>query len=117
VLKGVTATELAQVVRAVHTGEVYVTPTMAASLLMEMANTSPQMDPHPIHQLNEREGTILELVAQGYTNRQIGDELHLAEKTVKHYMTNILQKLQANNRVQAALIAQRQGLLKDSGEE
>ncbi len=116
VLKGVTAAELAQVVRAVHQGDVYVTPTMAASLLVEMATTPSSEDEaadHPIQQLNQRERAILELVAQGYTNRRIGETLHLAEKTVKHYMTNILQKLQVNNRVQAALIAERQGLLKD----
>ncbi len=58
----------------------------------------------------------LELVAKGYTNPQIGQMLHLAEETVKHYMTNILQKLQVNNRVQAALIAERRGLLKEDGE-
>jgi two-component system, NarL family, nitrate/nitrite response regulator NarL len=117
VLKGVTAAELTQVVKAVQSGEVYVTPSMAASLLMEMATPSSAADDHPIHQLNERERAILELVAQGYTNRRIGETLHLAEKTVKHYMTNILQKLQVNNRVQAALIAERQGLLSNDNQQ
>ena len=113
VLKGVSANELVKVVRTVHAGDVYVTPTMAASLLVEMATTQPQPSAHPVHQLNERERSILELVAQGKTNRQIGEMLHLAEKTIKHYMTNILQKLQVNNRVQAALLAEREGLLED----
>ncbi len=117
VLKGIAATDLAQVVRDVYAGEVYVTPTMAASLLIEMVSTPQQQtNADPVQRLNDRERAILELVAQGYTNRQIGLELHLAEKTVKHYMTNILQKLQVNNRVQAALIAERQGLLKDDSE-
>jgi two-component system, NarL family, nitrate/nitrite response regulator NarL len=115
VLKGVSATDLAQVIRTVHAGEVYVTPTMAATLLIEMAHTPQhQSDAHPTDMLSDREKAILELVAQGDTNKQIGLKLHLAEKTVKHYMTNILQKLQVNNRVQAALIAEKRGLIKDS---
>lgn len=113
VLKGIISAELIRVIHRVHAGEVYVTSTMAASLLMEMAHTSAKTKTHPIDQLNEREQSILEWVAKGLTNRQIGNELHLAEKTVKHYMTNILQKLQVNNRVQAALMAERQGLLSD----
>lgn len=117
VLKGVVSAELTQVVRKVHAGEVYVTPTMAASLLMEMAHASEDKQTEAIDQLTEREQSILELVAEGLTNRQIGEELHLAEKTVKHYMTNILQKLQVNNRVQAALMAERQGLLSNDEDE
>jgi two-component system, NarL family, nitrate/nitrite response regulator NarL len=113
-LKGIAANDLAQVVRDVYAGEVYVTPTMAASLLIEMVSGAAQPSAaDSVQRLNDREKAILELVAQGYTNKQIGLELHLAEKTVKHYMTNILQKLQVNNRVQAALLAERQGLLKD----
>lgn len=112
VLKGVSAGELAQVIRAVYAGEVYVTPTMAASLLIEMATGPAQPASDPVQLLTEQERAILELVAQGYTNKQVGQQLHLAEKTIKHYMTNILQKLQVNNRVQAALIATRQGLVK-----
>ena len=46
-----------------------------------------------------------DLVARGLSNKEVGNELNLQEKTVKHYMTNILQKLQVRNRVQAALLA------------
>ena len=114
VLKGVVSDELIKVIRQVFDGEVYVTPTMATSLLIELAYTSNSVTSHPIDQLNEREQSILELVAEGLTNRQIGEKLYLAEKTVKHYMTNILQKLQVNNRVQAALVAERGGLLREN---
>jgi two-component system nitrate/nitrite response regulator NarL len=55
--------------------------------------------------LTEREQEILELIAAGTSNKEIGLKLHLTEKTVKHYVTNIFQKLQVHNRVQAAIMA------------
>jgi len=117
VLKGISAQDLAQVVRSIYAGEVYVSPSMAASLLIEMAAGPSHASAPTVDGLNERERDILELVAKGLTNKQIGTTLHLAEKTVKHYMTNILQKLQVNNRVQAALIATQRGFLKDDAEQ
>ena len=65
----------------------------------------------PFNDLTERERDILKLVAEGLTNREIGDRLHLAEKTIKHYMSNVLQKLQVRSRVEAALLAQKQGTI------
>ena len=53
---------------------------------------------------------MLELVAEGLSNQEIGDRMSLAEKTIKHYMTNILGKLQVRSRVEAALLAYREGL-------
>ena len=47
------------------------------------------------------------MVGQGLTNREIGDRIHLSEKTIKHYITNILEKLQVRSRVEAALVAAR----------
>ncbi|MEE8346045.1 MAG: response regulator transcription factor, partial [Dehalococcoidia bacterium] len=58
-----------------------------------------------IGELTDRERAILDRVAQGKTNKEIAADLFLSEKTVKHYMTNVLQKLQVRNRVEAALIA------------
>jgi two-component system nitrate/nitrite response regulator NarL len=113
-LKGVSGEELQRVVRAVYNGEVYVAPAIASSLLLEMARprsaASPAQQSSGLDELTEREREILELVARGHTNREIGQKLFLSEKTVKHYMTNILQKLQVRSRVEAALLAQRQGL-------
>ena len=60
--------------------------------------------------LSAREEEILRLVARGLSNKEIGRTLELQEKTVKHYMTNILQKLQVRNRVEAALKARDLGL-------
>jgi len=107
VLKGVVAQGLIYAVRAVAKGEVYVTPALASSILHEM--TSEEIV-DPFEQLTPREQDILELVAEGRTNREIGEQLYLAEKTVKHYMTNVLQKLHVRSRVEAALLAQRHEL-------
>ncbi len=109
VLKGVSARELVSILRAVSGGEVYVTPTLAANLLREMTSSSSgtRQAIAPFDELSERELQVLELVAAGQSNKEIGQHLHLSEKTVKHYMTNILQKLQVRNRVEAAMLAQR----------
>lgn len=107
VLKGIAADGLVHAVRSVTNSEVYVTPTLANSILHEMTT---EHDVHPIDELTPRERDILELVAEGRTNREIGEQLYLAEKTVKHYMTNVLQKLQVRSRVEAALLAQKREL-------
>jgi two-component system, NarL family, nitrate/nitrite response regulator NarL len=106
VLKGVAARELVNILHTVHSGEVYVTPTLAANLLSEMTAASRTESPQSaFERLTEREHEILSLIAAGTSNKEIGLQLHLTEKTVKHYVTNILQKLQVHNRVQAAILA------------
>jgi two-component system nitrate/nitrite response regulator NarL len=107
VLKGVSAQELATVVRSVSSGEVYVAPSLAFGLLREMSK--PRIN-DPLAELSSRERQVLELVASGMSNQEIGMKLGLAEKTIKHYMTNILTKLQVRSRVEAALLAARIGL-------
>ena len=109
VLKGVAARELVRILGSVAAGESYVTPTLAASLLLVMTGGKSGARPpaSPLDELSEREQQILELVAAGSSNKEIGLQLHLSEKTVKHHMTNILQKLQVRNRVEAALLAQK----------
>ncbi len=106
ILKGVSGQELRRIVRAVADGEVYVSPGLAAGLLRDFAageTASPATN--PLDELTKREKQILELVASGKSNKEVGSKLDLSEKTVKHYMTNILQKLQVRNRVEAALKA------------
>lgn len=109
VVKGVTARELKNSLRAVYNGEAYVTPTLAAALLADFkVKASGAKQKTPFDDLTEREREILELVAGGKSNKEIAAQLFLSEKTVKHHMTNILQKLHVSNRVQAALLAQSQ---------
>lgn len=108
ILKGVSARELIRILRGIRDGEPYVTPTLAASLLSDMTSAPGAAPADPLAQLTERERQILEQVASGQSNKEIAYQFHLSEKTVKHHMTNILQKLHARNRVEAALLA-RQG--------
>lgn len=106
VLKGAGGSELIGVLRAVNAGDVYVAPTLAWGMLRELS--TPKAG--PLDALSAREREVLELVGEGLSNQEIGERLHLAEKTVKHYMTNILGKLQVRSRVEAALLAYREGL-------
>ncbi|MBI2316685.1 MAG: response regulator transcription factor [Betaproteobacteria bacterium] len=108
VLKGVSAHELARVVRAVDQGEVYVTPSLAAGILVTLTRRS-SAPRDPLEELTERESEILRLVGHGLTNREIGERIHLSEKTIKHYITNILEKLHVRSRVEAAMLVARGG--------
>lgn len=107
VLKGISAKELVKVVRTIVAGGTYISPDMANMILFELSQPS---QPDPLSELSDREKEILKLVAKGYTNREIGTQIHLSEKTIKHYMTNILQKLHVRSRVEAALIVQKRDL-------
>ena len=107
VLKGVSPRELITVIRTVCAGEVYVAPAQASRMLRELTRPRPAS---PLDELTAREREVLELVATGLGNQEIGLRLGLAEKTVKHYMTNILAKLQVRSRVEAALLAHKAGL-------
>lgn len=91
-------------------GASYVSPALAARVLAAMqARSAPDLQAVS-EDLTPREATILRLLATGLSNKEIARELELQEKTIKHYMTNILQKLQVRNRVEAALKARDLGL-------
>jgi len=106
VLKGVGASELIDIVREIAAGRSYVSAGLAQRLLVAMRRRdTAKAPPNPLDDLSKREEDILKLVAQGKSNREVGDVLDLQEKTVKHYMTSILQKLQVRNRVEAAMLA------------
>jgi DNA-binding NarL/FixJ family response regulator len=106
IVKGVPSRELVSILRAVHGGEVYVTPTLAATLLFELSGAAPRRNQSAnlLDELTEREQQILERIAAGDSNKEIGSALTITEKTVKHHVTNILQKLHVRNRVEAAML-------------
>ena len=109
VLKGVGGKELIDIVKRIYQGESYITPPLAAQMLTEIKagseNKSEIQD--VFDDLTAREEQILESVSRGLSNKEIGRELGITEKTVKHYVTNVLQKLHVRNRVEAALLAQK----------
>jgi DNA-binding NarL/FixJ family response regulator len=114
ILKGVAGRELLRIVRLVLAGESYVPPALAASLLTDLGRTAGvKRGADARDELTQREVEILELLAKGMSNKEIGEKLFLTEKTVKHYVTNILQKLQVHNRVEAALLAQKSRWFED----
>ena len=110
IIKGVHANELVNAVLSVAGGGTYISKGLASTLLFEMAQPK---DPDPLTSLSEREEQILQLVAEGLTNKEIGERIYLAEKTIKHYMTNVLQKLHVRSRVEAALLLQKKNLNKE----
>jgi two-component system nitrate/nitrite response regulator NarL len=107
VLKGTSGSALVETLLAISRGESYVTPTLAARLLSHATRQEPTRAPS-LPELTEREAEILAQVARGLTNKEIARALTLSEKTVKHHMTNIMQKLQVRNRVEAAMIFRKQ---------
>lgn len=104
VLKGVSAEELRRVLMGIARGDAHVSPGLAAQVL-KLLQAPKKKEHNPIDDLTKREEEILRLVATGQSNKEVADALDLQEKTIKHYMTVILSKLHARNRVEAALIA------------
>lgn len=107
ILKGVSASELRRVLKIVAQGEAHVSPALAAKVLTFMSKDDRNAPASPLEDLTKREEDILKLVAKGQSNKEVANALKLQEKTIKHYMTTIMSKLHARNRVEAALIAQR----------
>lgn len=105
ILKGVGSRDLVTVVKDIARGQSYVSPTLAARILNAMRAGAAPRPANPIDDLSKREEDILRLVADGKSNKEVGRVLDLQEKTVKHYMTSILQKLHVRNRTEAAVLA------------
>ncbi len=101
-LKQVRGIELATAVRRIASGESLLDPAVTRQVLDRLRQPS---NDDPLKDLTEQERRILDLIAQSLTNRQIGAELHLAEKTVKNYVSNLLVKLGMSRRTEAAVFA------------
>ncbi len=107
-LKDSSPQQLLQAIREVHRGESSLHPTIAHKLVQELSQPSDL--PPADKPLTEREMETLRLVAQGLTNPEIAESLVISERTVRNYVSTILDKLHLANRVQAALYALREGL-------
>ncbi len=103
-LKGMSGPEFVKVVASIFEGESYVSPALAARLLAQAPPPANERSEQKAS-LTGREREILEQVELGLTNKEIARKLSVSEKTVKHYMTNIMSKLQVRNRVEAVLLS------------
>ncbi|MGB7747271.1 MAG: response regulator transcription factor [Verrucomicrobiia bacterium] len=106
-LKDLPSPKLIETIRRVHDGEVFIQPEIASRTLRAALHSPGEL----VEPLSEREREVLVMLAQGIPNKEIADKLHLAEGTVKNHVSNILGKLQAQNRTEAADIARRRGLI------
>jgi DNA-binding NarL/FixJ family response regulator len=112
-LKDSTIDELMAGIAAAANGESLVSPAIAAKVLQRLraTSTSPREAETIRAELSEREIQVLKLIANGKDNAMIAAELHISPKTVKNHISNILMKLQIDNRIQAAVYAVRSGLV------
>jgi DNA-binding NarL/FixJ family response regulator len=99
-------------IRAASVGEALISPHIAAKVLQRIRAAGVQDDTAvPKPELSERETEVLRLIANGKDNAEIAKDLHISPKTVKNHISNILMKLQIENRIQAAVYAVRRGLV------
>ena len=105
VLKQIRGTDLVGAVRTIASGQSLLDPEAASRVMQRMRDQAQRSD--PLAGLTEQERRILELIGEGLTNRQIGERLFLAEKTVKNYVSALFAKLGMERRAQAAAYAAR----------
>ncbi|GAA3222881.1 response regulator transcription factor [Nonomuraea helvata] len=105
VLKQIHGSDLVGAVRTVASGQSLLDPQTTAAMLQRLRDQAARKD--PLATLSEQEKHILDLIGEGLTNRQIGERMFLAEKTVKNYVSNLLAKLNMQRRTQAAALAAR----------
>ncbi|WP_215452735.1 response regulator transcription factor [Streptomyces sp. ATCC 21386] len=118
VLKQIRGSDLVSAVRTVAAGQSLLDPSATARLMARLRQgPKEEQEPEALPGLTEREREILALIGEGLTNRQIGQRLFLAEKTVKNHISRLLAKLGVERRVQAAVIAtQAQDRLRQGGQ-
>ncbi len=105
VLKQIRGTELVDAIRKVASGQSLLDPTVTARVLERLRTGSPEDE--RLESLTDQERRILDLLAEGLTNREIAERMYLAEKTVKNYVSNLLSKMGMQRRTEAAVYAAR----------
>jgi DNA-binding NarL/FixJ family response regulator len=112
-LKDASIGDLMQGIRSASVGESLISPTIASKVLQRIRASSPLPDiaARIQTQLSDREIEVLKLIANGRDNADIAGQLYISPKTVKNHISNILMKLQIENRIQAAVYAVRSGLV------
>lgn len=107
VLKGSSAQELIQAVESVRLGETYITQSFASQVVAALQNKSLRRKAAEAVRFSIREEQIVRLLLRGKTNKAIAIALKISEKTVKNYMTILMQKLHAQNRLEVVIAAQK----------
>jgi DNA-binding NarL/FixJ family response regulator len=112
-LKDASIQDLLRGIESAALGESLISPHIASKVLQRLRATSssPELAEAIRQELSEREIDVLKLIANGKDNAQIAGELHISPKTVKNHISNILMKLQIENRIQAAVYAVRSGIV------
>lgn len=105
VLKGSTIEELKEAIAAVLQGDTYISQDIAFKVIAALRSPPKRQQPQAIR-LSVREEQVVRLLLSGKTNREIAEELGIGEKTVKHYMTILMQKLHVRNRLEVVIAAQ-----------
>jgi len=106
VLKEVASKDLVTIIRNIYKGRSYLQPSLVKVLNQNLRKDhSMDVDTHKINLLSKREYEVLYLIASGYTNKDIGNQLYISEKTVKNHITNIYKKINVKDRVQATIFA------------
>jgi two-component system, NarL family, response regulator len=100
-LKDVKPNELLNAIRTIHSGQKYVPPDVGAKLVQRMSNP----------ELSEREREVLQAMAKGMSNQEIGAALNIGESTVKSHVNRILSKLGVHDRTQAVIVALKRGII------
>ena len=107
VLKGSTIEELCEAIRSVYAGQTFITPGYAVKVVAGLRAAAQRSEEDGPPQLSVREQQVLKRLRLGMTNKEIADELELSEKTVKHYVSVLMQKLHVRNRIEVVLAAQK----------
>jgi DNA-binding NarL/FixJ family response regulator len=107
VLKGSSATELIKAIECVGRGETYITQAFASQVIAALRNAGLRHKAAQAVKLSIRENQIVRLLLRGKTNKEIATSLNISDKTVKHYMTILMQKLHARNRLEVVIAAQK----------
>jgi DNA-binding NarL/FixJ family response regulator len=117
-LKDATLPDIVSAIRAAAAGQSLIAPSVTGTLLERLRRHGPREDESPPpSDLSERELDVLRLLVKGHDNNEIGRRLHLSPSTIKHHVSSILEKLGVENRIQAAVLAVRRGLVdeRDAG--
>jgi DNA-binding NarL/FixJ family response regulator len=108
ILKGLGVADLCQAIRTVHRGELYLSPQLAERTLPGFLSS----DAEPVDPLSPREREVLQLIAEGYTSRQIAERLELSRRTVENHRTNIMSKLGIRTVAGLVRYALREGIVR-----